>query len=60
MTVNSGKNALEKFALDPEFFDLLIDVEVKDVRHLNDVSRSLRVSRVVASVERVVGLGSRS
>ncbi|MBI1274703.1 RelA/SpoT family protein [bacterium] len=35
-----------------EFFELLIDIEVKDVRHLNNIIASLRAKPVVQSVER--------
>lgn len=40
---------------DPEFYVMLVDVEVKDVKHLSDIARALRVNRVIASVDRVVG-----
>ncbi|MBL4639059.1 MAG: bifunctional (p)ppGpp synthetase/guanosine-3',5'-bis(diphosphate) 3'-pyrophosphohydrolase [Kordiimonadaceae bacterium] len=40
---------------DPEFYVMVIDVEVRDVKHLNDVGRALRVSRVIGKVERVLG-----
>ncbi|MBL4836722.1 MAG: bifunctional (p)ppGpp synthetase/guanosine-3',5'-bis(diphosphate) 3'-pyrophosphohydrolase [Kordiimonadaceae bacterium] len=40
---------------DPEFYVMVIDVEVRDVKHLNDVGRALRVSRVIGRVERVLG-----
>lgn len=36
-----------------DFFDLLIDVEVKNARHLNNILASLRSKDVVQSVERV-------
>ncbi len=36
-----------------DFFDLLIDVEVKNARHLNNIIASLRAKDVVQSVERV-------
>lgn len=36
-----------------DFFDLLIDVEVKNSRHLNNIIASLRAKSVVQSVERV-------
>jgi guanosine-3',5'-bis(diphosphate) 3'-pyrophosphohydrolase len=35
-----------------DFFDLLIDVEVKNARHLNNIIASLRAKSVVQSVER--------
>ena len=40
---------------DPEFYVMLIDLEVKDVKHLNKVTRALRVSRVIGAVDRVLG-----
>ncbi len=40
---------------DPEFYVMIIDVEIRDVKHLNDVSRALRVSRVIVKVDRVLG-----
>ncbi|MBI1272580.1 MAG: RelA/SpoT family protein [Alphaproteobacteria bacterium] len=36
----------------PDFFDLLVDVEVKDVKHLNAVIAALRANTAVTSVER--------
>ena len=40
---------------DPEFYVMIVEVEVKDVKHLSDIARALRVNRVIASVDRVVG-----
>ncbi|WP_262690471.1 RelA/SpoT family protein [Kordiimonas aestuarii] len=40
---------------DPEFYIMVVDVEVRDVKHLNDISRALRVSRVISRVDRVSG-----
>jgi len=40
---------------DPEFYIMIVDVEVRDVKHLNDISRTLRVSRVISRVDRVAG-----
>ncbi len=37
---------------DPEFVVMVIDVDVRDVKHLNDVCRALRVSRVISRVDR--------
>lgn len=37
---------------DPEFVTLMIDVEVRDIRHLTDIARTLRSSRIVSSVDR--------
>ncbi|WND01977.1 bifunctional (p)ppGpp synthetase/guanosine-3',5'-bis(diphosphate) 3'-pyrophosphohydrolase [Temperatibacter marinus] len=38
---------------DPEFVTMVIDVEVKDAKHLTDVTRALRVSAVLSSVDRI-------
>ena len=38
-----------------DFFDMLIDVEVKDVRHLTDVIAALRASPAINTVERARG-----
>ena len=46
---------LEISERDPEFYVMAIDVEVRDVKHLNDVTRSLRVSRVISRADRVLG-----
>ena len=40
---------------DPEFIVMIIDVEVRDVKHLMDVKRALRVNRVISAVERNFG-----
>ena len=39
----------------PDFFDILVDVEVKDVKHLTIVIAALRASGTVNSVERTKG-----
>ncbi len=46
---------LEIVDRDPEFVVMMIDVDVRDVKHLNDVSRALRVSRVISRVDRNSG-----
>jgi GTP pyrophosphokinase len=38
-----------------DFFELLIDIEVKDIRHLNTIIASLRSKEAVQSVERHYG-----
>lgn len=38
-----------------DFFELLIDIEVKDIRHLNSIIASLRSKEAVQSVERHYG-----
>ncbi len=39
----------------PEFFDLLLDVEVRDLSHLTNIIAALRASGAVNSVERTKG-----
>jgi hypothetical protein len=39
----------------PDFTDLLIDLEVYDLKHLNGIIAQLRAKAVVAHVERVNG-----
>ena len=34
------------------YFEILIDVEVKDVKHLNDIITALKASKVVSYVAR--------
>jgi len=36
----------------PEFFEMLVDLEVRDLRHLGDIIAALRASPQIASVER--------
>ncbi|MEZ5691077.1 MAG: bifunctional (p)ppGpp synthetase/guanosine-3',5'-bis(diphosphate) 3'-pyrophosphohydrolase [Rickettsiales bacterium] len=38
-----------------DFFELMIDIEVRDIRHLNTIIANLRGKEVVQSVERAVG-----
>ncbi len=38
-----------------DFFEMLIDVEVSDVKHLTDIIAALRATPVIASVERARG-----
>ena len=38
-----------------DFFDILIDVEVRDIKHLNIVIAALRANNAVSSVERAKG-----
>ncbi len=40
---------------DRDFYTMLVDVEVRDVRHLIDILTSLRATRVVSSAERLRG-----
>jgi GTP pyrophosphokinase len=39
----------------PEFFDVLIDIEVKDVKHLTNIIAALRANTAINSVERTKG-----
>jgi GTP pyrophosphokinase len=38
-----------------DFFEMLIDVEVSDVKHLTNIIASLRANPLIASVERARG-----
>lgn len=48
-------NNLKITERDPEFFHIVIDVEVHDVKHLTSIIAALRASPVVTSVERLRG-----
>ena len=39
----------------PDFFDMLIDIEVANVRHLTNIVAALRAAPVINSVERARG-----
>ena len=39
----------------PDFFDMLVDIEVRDVKHLNNIIAALRGSPHVSKVERTHG-----
>ena len=39
----------------PEFFDIIIDIQVRDVKHLTNIIAALRASPVINSVERARG-----
>ena len=39
----------------PDFFDMMLDIEVRDVRHLTDIIAALRATPVINSVERARG-----
>ncbi|MAF48850.1 MAG: bifunctional (p)ppGpp synthetase/guanosine-3',5'-bis(diphosphate) 3'-pyrophosphohydrolase [Rhodospirillales bacterium] len=39
----------------PEFFDIMIDIQVRDVKHLTNIIAALRASPVINSVERARG-----
>jgi len=55
---NSGGNIsnLKIAARNPLFFEMLVDVEVRDLTHLQDILGALRVNASVESVDRVRGL----
>jgi len=38
-----------------DFFDMLIDIEVKNVKHLSDIIAALRASEAVNTIERARG-----
>jgi GTP pyrophosphokinase len=38
-----------------QFFDMLIDIEVRDVKHLTDIIAALRADPAINSVERARG-----
>lgn len=40
---------------DPDFFRIIIDIEVRDAKHLTDIVAALRATSVVNSVERIRG-----
>lgn len=42
-------------ARDPEFFTMVIDIEVRDAKHLNSIIAALRTLTVVSSVKRLRG-----
>ena len=39
----------------PDFFEMHVDIEVKDLRHLTDIVAALRLDPAIASVDRVRG-----
>ena len=60
MTTVIGKNSgnitnLKITNRTPEFFDVLVDVEVKDVNHLTNIIAALRANAAINSVERTKG-----
>jgi GTP pyrophosphokinase len=53
---NNGNITNMKFTnRTPEFFDILVDVEVKDVKHLTNIIAALRANAAINSVERTKG-----
>lgn len=60
LTTVIGKNGgnitnLKIINRSPEFFDILVDVEVKNVSHLTDIVAALRANGAINSVERTKG-----
>jgi len=60
LTTVIGKNGgnitnLKIINRSPEFFDILVDVEVKNVSHLTDIVAALRANGTINSVERTKG-----
>ena len=49
---NGNINNLKIINRSTDFFEVLLDIEVKDVRHLNNIIANLRAKEVVQSVER--------
>jgi len=41
----------------PELFEMVLDIEVSNIRHLTDIIAALRATPVVSSVERARGYG---
>lgn len=39
----------------PDFFEMLMDIEVKDLKHLTNIIAALRASPVINDVERARG-----
>ena len=39
----------------PELFEMVLDIEVSDTRHMTDIIAALRATPVVSSVERARG-----
>jgi guanosine-3',5'-bis(diphosphate) 3'-pyrophosphohydrolase len=39
----------------PEFFEMFVDIEVRDVKHLSNIIAALRATSVISSVERARG-----
>jgi len=50
---NSNITNLRITARNTDFFDIVVDVEVKDTNHLSEIMAALRATPVINSVERV-------
>ena len=46
---------LEILERDPDFCIMGVEIDVRDVKHLSDITRALRVNRVIERVDRVTG-----
>ena len=60
MTSTIGKNLgniinLKIVTRSTDFFEMLIDIEVKDIKHLRNIIAALRATPVITSVERARG-----
>jgi GTP pyrophosphokinase len=50
---NDGNiNNLKIVNRSPDFFDMIVDIEVNDVRHLAEITAALRATPVINAVER--------
>ena len=52
---NGNINNLTIVNRSQDFFEMLIDIQVKDVRHLTNIIAALRADPVISSVERSAG-----
>ena len=51
-SLRSGVVKLDQHLQSADFFDMSIDIEVRDIRHLTNIIAALRTSSVVSSVQR--------
>jgi GTP diphosphokinase / guanosine-3',5'-bis(diphosphate) 3'-diphosphatase len=49
---NGNINNLKITNRSSDFFEILVDIEVKDIKHLNNIIAGLRSKEVVQNVER--------
>ena len=57
-TIASNNGNINNLAIvnrSQDFFEMLIDIQVKDVRHLTNIIAALRADPVISSVERSAG-----
>ncbi len=52
---NANISNLKIVSRQPDFFDMLVDIEVHDVKHLSEIIAALRATPVINSVERARG-----